>query len=516
MLNFYTLEQKIRSWMKAASVPGAALAIVHHRQVIYAQGFGATSSETHQPVTPETLFRIGSLTKPMTATVIMRLIEAGQLDLDLPIQRYLPDLQWSNPVYGEKITLRHALSHTAGLQTHHVPHGSRNPDGLVNYIYDELPTHEFIAPPGLLYSYSNPGIRLAGYLMEKILEKNYPDLMHEWLFNPLEMTRSTFDIATAMTYPLAQSHDRHENGSLSVQRPYADNTGGYPSGSLISTVLDVAHFAMLHMNGGKFGQETILTKDSISQMQTLHGDGYTPTMKGYGLGWMLETINGRRWVGHDGSISTFGSKLVMLPDQQLAIVLFFNRAAAFWPHALNICHMIVDGLLGQAEAVSVPTIEAQPEYWADYCGTYLGYERGLVRIFVENNHLMLDYHGDIFPLQAYADRRYLYSDGAVGFVNQDYLMLDGAPCKRIDFQPISPDSELLKSYEGIYSGVEKVVVQVREGKLTVTHEEFEPNLVCIPLDERRFAAKLGLIEFLDDETLRLNFAYTLKKQKEVR
>lgn len=516
MLNFYTLEQKITSWMKAASVPGAALAIIQNRQVMYARGFGVTSVETNQPVTPDTLFRIGSVTKPMTTTAIMRLVESGKIDLDAPVRTYIPNLKFGDESYADNFTLRRALSHTAGLQTHHVPFGSRNLDGLANYIVDTFPTHEFIAPPGTLYSYSNPGFRVAGYIMELLLKKNYPQIMKELIFDPLDMTRSTFDILTAMTYPLAQSHDIDENGKISVQRPFADNTGGYPSGSLLSTVLDVANFAIMHMNGGKFAQDSLLSKESIAEMQKVHGDGYTPTMKGYGLGWMMETVNGRRWVGHDGSISTFGSKLVMLPDHQIGVVLLFNRMAGFWEHALNICHLIVDGLLGVSEPIPVPTIEPDKEKWPQYEGTYLGYERGLARIFTENGGLKLDWQGDVFSLQAYANGRYGYQGGSVGFISENgitnYLMLNGAPCKRIAFQPVQFDAAFLKAYEGVYAGIEKVVVRLIEGKLTATHEDFEPNLVLIPLDKQRFAAKLGLVEFLGDGVLRLNYAYHLKKQ----
>lgn len=518
MLSFYTLERKIRTLMNAASVPGAALAIVQNRQVIYAQGFGVNSVETNQPVTPETLFRIGSITKPMTVTAVMQLVESGKLDLDAPVRNYLPTLHFSEMKYGDGITLRRLLSHTAGFQTHHVPHGSRHPDGLAAYIRDEFPAHEFIAPPGTLYSYSNPGFRVAGRILELIYEKNYTDVMRQQVLEPADMQRSTFDIAMAMTYPLAQSHDIDENGKLTVQRPFADNTGGYPSGSLISTVLDVANFAIVHLNGGKFGQNTILSKDSVAHMQTFTADAYTPTQKGYGLGWMLEMVNGRRWVGHDGSISTFGGKLVMLPDQQIAVVLLFNRAAGFWPHALNICHHIIDGLLGNSEPVSVTPVQPDTAQWKHFEGTYLGYERGLARIYVENNQLMLDWQGMIVPLLAYADNRYFWQAGAVGFISEtdgttEYLMLNGAPCRRVDFDTtFRPDKTLWQDYVGRYTGAEQVTIRVVDEQLTITHEEYDPNQICIALDDHRFAAQLGLVEFLGNGKLRLNHTYLLQKE----
>ncbi|MBZ0306462.1 MAG: beta-lactamase family protein [Anaerolineae bacterium] len=517
MLSFYALEQKINMLMKAAAVPGAALAIIQNRQVMYAQGFGVTSIETNQPVTSDTLFRIGSITKPMTVTAIMQLVEAGKLNLDAPVRDYLPDLKFSEESYAKEVTLRRLLSHTAGLQTHHVPHGAHHPEGLAQYLQEEFPTHEFIAPPGRLYSYSNPGFRVAGRILELMYEKNYTDIMQQQIFDPLDMTRSTFNLPMAMTYPLAQSHDRDENGRLSVQRPFADNTGGYPSGSLMSTVLDVANFAIMHMNNGKFGQNILLSKESIALMQSPHADAHTLTRKGYGLGWMQEKVNGRWWIGHDGSISTFGGKLVMLPDHQIAVILLFNRAAGFWNQALNICHHIIDGLLGHSEPEPFPEIHPNTELWKHYTGTYLGYERGLARIEVEANQLMIDWQGEKHPLQTYyLPSQYFWPRGSVGFIpdanRKIYLMLNGAPCRRIKLdESFQADKTKWAEYEGVYRGAEQVIIRIINDQLTVTHEEYEPNLVCIPLRDNYFAAKLGTIEFLGESKLMLSHTYLLQK-----
>src|SRR5947209_7176403 len=217
MLNFCKLEQRIEQGMQKGHVPGLALAIVKDQEVIYARGFGVTSVEDGGlPVTPQTLFRIGSTTKPLTGTAVMRLVEAGQIDLDRPVRDRLDWFALSEPG-AERVTLRMLMSHTAGLPTAAEHVGAREPGGLEAYLRREIASLPLVAPPGRVWSYSNPGISLVGHLAEVAAGKPYAELMRELVFDPLEMGRTTFDPTVAMTYPLAQSHDRAEDGTLSVQ-----------------------------------------------------------------------------------------------------------------------------------------------------------------------------------------------------------------------------------------------------------------------------------------------------------
>ena len=157
---------------------GLALAIVQGGEVAYANGFGVTSAEDGGvAVTPQTLFRIGSTTKPLTGTAVMRLVERGLLDLDRPVTAYLPWLRFSEAGVAERVTLRMLLSHTAGLPreqiTPHLLFGRRDPAGLEAYVREELPRLPLVAPPGVVWSYSNPGINLAGYLAEVVSGRPY-------------------------------------------------------------------------------------------------------------------------------------------------------------------------------------------------------------------------------------------------------------------------------------------------------------------------------------------------------
>lgn len=131
MLNLDKMKQRVERFMEEDYIPGLALAIVRGQDIIYARGFGARSVEDEgAPVTEETLFRIGSITKPLTSTAIMRLVEEGKLELDRPIKAYFKDFRLSDPAASDQITLRMLLSHTAGLPTHYEPFGTRDPHAL--------------------------------------------------------------------------------------------------------------------------------------------------------------------------------------------------------------------------------------------------------------------------------------------------------------------------------------------------------------------------------------------------
>src|SRR5690606_12635724 len=146
----------------------------------------------------------------LTAMAVLRLAEMGKLDLDCPVRQYVPDLQFSDPLAADGITLRRLLSHSAGLPTEHNPYGPRNPEALAAYVYEQVSGYPLIAAPGTLYAYSNPGVRVAGYVAEVVAGKPYTELMQELVFDPLAMARTTFDPTIAMTYPLAQAHDLEE------------------------------------------------------------------------------------------------------------------------------------------------------------------------------------------------------------------------------------------------------------------------------------------------------------------
>lgn len=146
-MNFHQLDKIIEEHMNQAHIPAISLAVVNEREILYARGFGLTSvEEGGAPVSPRTLFRIGSVTKPLVGTAVMRLVENGQLDLDQPLKAYIDWLRFSEPYAEERITLGMLLSHTSGLpRDSHSGYGDAI--GLERYIRERFPHYDFVAPP---------------------------------------------------------------------------------------------------------------------------------------------------------------------------------------------------------------------------------------------------------------------------------------------------------------------------------------------------------------------------------
>ncbi len=339
------LEELITKHMRTAHVPGASIAVCGTEGVIYARGFGKTSLEEEgSAVTSQTLFRIGSTTKVFTGTAILRMVEAGLLDLDYPIKTYLPSwFTLGDEVSARLVTLRMLLSHTSGLPADTFPFGSRNPDGLEKFVRQDIPGYLLIAEPGSIWSYSNPGVNLAGYVAEVVYGKPFAELVQEFVFTPLQMTRTTFYPLIAMTYSLALPHKRLPDGEMQVLHRFMESTSEYPSGFGISTALDIAHLIQLHVNNGRFQGKTLLSPSSIQAMHARHIRLNSASKnEGYGLAFFVDSYKGWLRVLHHGMIDSYGCLLAIIPGH-VGVVLLNNYAHEF--RAIEIVNALLDACL---------------------------------------------------------------------------------------------------------------------------------------------------------------------------
>lgn len=351
MLDVVALEGRVRDAMRQAGVPGLALAVIHAGETVYIGGFGVCSVEEGGPcVTPQTLFRVGSVTKPLTAALILRLVEAGKLALDVPVRSYVPWLRLSDPAATDCVTLRMLLSHTSGLPTDHQPFGRRDPEALEERVRQDIPRYALVARPGRRFVYSNVGFHLAGFVAQAVIGRPYTALMQEWVFGPLGMTRTTFDPLIALTYPTALAHELGDDGALRVEHRFADNAACHPSGFALSTVGDLCRFARALMSGSP----SFLTPSSLAQMQTRHASLNPTGELGYGLGLFLENYKGVRRIGHGGDIRSYGALFLLAPDTGTAAILLFNWNKGFFGPAETLVNTIFDDLLGLPHAPRAP------------------------------------------------------------------------------------------------------------------------------------------------------------------
>ncbi|AYK08382.1 serine hydrolase domain-containing protein [Brevibacillus laterosporus] len=389
MLRIKELEHQITMEMEQARVPGLAIAIIHNKELVYTKGFGVTSvQDSGVAVSPQTLFRIGSISKLFTATLIMKLVEDGLLELDTPIINYIPWFSLQNPTYNNLLTLRTLLSHSAGFNNGGDYLGSRESDGLRRHVSEELSKMKLMAPPGKLHTYSNFHYNLAGCVAEEVTGKAFAALIQEVVFSPLEMNSSTYDPLFAMTHSLALPHYIHDD-QICVLHRFVENTAYYPSFFAMSTVTDLAKFALLHMNKECDMDKQFLQAQSIQQMHEYNTPLFNTYQSGFGLGFFLqETETGHRISRHFGDISSYSGDFVMHTEAGSAVIILNNRP---FPHE-KIIRLVF-------EQLQLPLVQAktsaellQDQNNAKECsgiaGTFFGANVGFIEITKEDHSLL--------------------------------------------------------------------------------------------------------------------------------
>jgi CubicO group peptidase (beta-lactamase class C family) len=342
-------------------LPGASIAVVKGDRIVYSKAFGTANVETGEPMRPEMLFRLGSTTKMFTAAALVGLAMEGKLDLNAPIGARLSFL----PPKLAAITANQLLSHTAGLYDEAPMNGSHDDSALGNGIRGWTAERLF-TPPGKVFSYSNPGYWVAGYLVETLSAKPYADAMESRLFKPLGMERTTLRPTMAMTWPLAQGHEL-KDGKAAIARPAADNSAGWPAGSMFSNTRDLARFVIAFVNEGRLDGKLVIDPKIIALMSKEHA--VVPAGGSYGYGLVLTEFRGVHQVAHDGSRSGYRSAIRMIPAQHVAVIIQVNGAGAPLPDTSEKALEIVASL-GPREQSEKKPVAIKAADLARVAGTY--------------------------------------------------------------------------------------------------------------------------------------------------
>ncbi len=318
--DFSLIEQSAKEEIARLRIPGAAVAVVKGDRVVYSTGVGVASVETNEALRAEMLFRLGSTTKMFTAAALCQLAAEGKIDLKAPVSKYISGL----PPRLSQVTADQLLSHTAGILDTAPMYGSHDDEALGKGIRSWTDEWLFTSP-GRIFSYSNPGYWMAGFLVETLRGKPYADAMKEGLFEPLGMKRTTLRPLMAMTWPLAQGHD-----GVSVARPAADNAGSWPAGSMFSNVGELARFVVAFLNDGMIDGKRALDPKVIGMLSTPHAK-YPESADTYGYGLTIREHRGVRMLEHGGSRMGYGSSIRMAPAERVAVIVTTNRSGATLP-----------------------------------------------------------------------------------------------------------------------------------------------------------------------------------------
>jgi CubicO group peptidase (beta-lactamase class C family) len=293
--------------------PGMSVAIVVDGRIAWAQGFGAADLENDVEARPDTVYRIASISKPISATAIMQLVEQGKLGLDDPIAKYVP----SFPDRGLGITLRHLLTHTSGIR--HYKEGEMDLKDHFDSVEAALEIFKddpLLFSPGTKYSYSSYAYNLLGAVVEKASGLTFEAYLKEKVWGPAGMTATRLEHQGEIVPHRSRQYVR--TGGRVENAPFADLSVKWAGGGMISTVEDLARFAIALDEGTLLKSSTL---ELMYEPMTLKDGSRTE----YGLGWDSQTDDrGRRWIAHGGGATGGSTYILRLPERRFAITIAAN------------------------------------------------------------------------------------------------------------------------------------------------------------------------------------------------
>jgi len=380
------MDQVVQSYVGGRQFMGSVL-VAHGNEILLNKGYGFANLEWNIPNSPQTKYRLGSMTKQFTAACILLLEERGKLKTDDPIAKYMPDA----PAAWRKITFFHLLTHTSGIpnftsfpEYKSLEPFASTPEKLVARFRDK--PLEF--PPGEKFSYSNSGYVLLGHLIEKISGDPYARFVQENIFTPLDMKDSGYDSNLAIIPHRASGYDAgpQNAGFIDMSIPFS-------AGALYSTTDDLLRWERA-LFGGK-----VLSEAALKKM-------ITPFRENYAFGLVVAEEKGRTVIQHGGGIEGFNTSMLYYPGDKLAVVVLGNLTGGA-PDA--IAHSLA--ALAHGERVTLPSERkeiALPEaILKQYVGVYELAPGVDITMSLQGNQLMTQRNGQpIFPLFAETETKF--------------------------------------------------------------------------------------------------------------
>jgi CubicO group peptidase (beta-lactamase class C family) len=344
VVNDQELSEFVAGAAEQFGIPGAAVGIWHRGREIFA-GHGVTSTANPLPVTPDTVFSIASTSKTFTSTLVMRLVAEGKIELDAPVQRYVPEFQLSDPDHAARITVMNLLNHTAGLDWNLID-TDEGGDSLAGFVA-KMTELTLIAEPGARASYSQAGYNLLGRVAEKVTGLPFEEAVATLLLEPLGLADTVYDLDEAVIRRFAVGHNVGADGQTRLAVPWkaypAGARGNNPGGGISSTIADLLAWSRFQLGDGA----GVLPAEVLHRMQeptielraTSLGDAI-------GICWFIKDIAGVRTISHGGSGNGQFCELLIVPEHDFAVVSLanqgpdgyaFDQAVATWALEHYLC-----------------------------------------------------------------------------------------------------------------------------------------------------------------------------------
>ncbi|MDO8988753.1 MAG: serine hydrolase domain-containing protein [Sideroxyarcus sp.] len=398
----YSYTKQYMTWlieqeMDDADVTGLSIALVDDQQVVWQQGFGYADRKANVKATPDTAYHLGSIAKVFTATAAMQLAEQGKLNIDRPLRQYLPEFSIRSRVGSiDKITPRNIMTHHSGLPCNWVHGMSERHPGPFTAVVTAVKDEYMAYPPDYVFAYSNLGVTLLGAAIEALGGECYASYMNSHLLQPLGMAHSEF----APRIP-GKSYDK---GREVEAIPLRD----LPSGGLISSASDIAHFMQMVFADGKYDGKQILQPESLREMFRAQNANMPMDFDfRMGLGWMLSGVdvpNAGTVASHGGTTLNYHTLLVVLPEHKLGVVVLSNSTTAQGVVdriATGTLKLALEAKRGIAQSVQVvrdvkevPLTEEDIHAYDGYFDTLIG----LVRVSGKSGDLVAEVMGQKLEL----------------------------------------------------------------------------------------------------------------------
>ncbi len=526
--------------LKDQQVAGFAVAVVSGDQVIYSKGFGYRDLENKKPVTPNTLFAIGSSTKAFTSSLIGLLAKEGKLSLDGRATSYLPQLRFFNDQMNNTITLRDMMCHRTGLSRYDLSwfvFNTSNRDSLIQRVRYMEPT----AGIREKWQYNNFMFLAQGMVVEKLTGKTWEQNIKERFFEPLEMNRSNTSIAE-LEKDADASLPYTVNSLNAIEKvDYYNIDGMGPAGSINSSVNDMTHWLKTWISGGSYKGKEILPTSYVREAassQMVMGGGMPAEdpdiyLSDYGLGWMISSYRGHYMVEHGGNINGFSASVSLFPTDKLGIVVLTNQNTSGVPEM--VLKSIADRMFAlktidwngralkakaaarTAEASKVKKqslteriLKTTPSHpLKDYDGIYEHPAYGAISVWAKNDSLfatmgkerllLKHYHYDVFDIRSIgkdgkvdtteSDLRFNFIGGEDGKIENLSIPLERG-MKPVLFafkpRPVSLSAGLLESYAGNYANGAKVYLK---GQVLYVSVPGQPEYETVSIGEHTFDFK---------------------------
>ncbi|AHH98930.1 serine hydrolase domain-containing protein [Kutzneria viridogrisea] len=387
MITAEELRDRLGRLVREHNVTGAAAAVAVGEEVVTAHT-GCANTTTSLPVRHDTLFAAGSVTKVFTASLVMTLVDDGLVELDAPVQRYLPSFRLADPAASKQITVRMLLNHTAGISGHCMFGLPRSPEVVAQQV-ELLRDHPFTSPPGKFWSYSNGGMVVAGRIAEVVTGQTWDDALAERILRPLGAHGTTYPEEMILgSTAVGHLVDPVSGEVTRVPRLLVDSANGPAGATLWCDIEAMIGFGQMHLREGRsVDGKQVLDAESVALMQTPSLDPrWGLDFDNWGLGWYIRGTGAGRTLGHTGGNAGSHSILTIAPEHGCAIAVLTNSSAGALVNAALTRELLQD--LCGISAAPAPDTPAEPVAvdLDRYVGTYQA-EGGTVTVTVRDDRL---------------------------------------------------------------------------------------------------------------------------------